>query len=526
MTRRWAGDRIEHTPHEVMIRPRIRQAWSLVILLGVVQGVAALVCLAGRHLWVTGAAAVLAAAWGRYDWRVTAVIAGSVVVLLVAWRLSHRASFAVWVGVPARSSWRREIVYRRHWQPAMVLADLADTYTRHDYLPVLTRVVADGAADRVLVKMLAGQEPEDYENAAGRLAHTFAARTCRVRLDRPGWIWLVFTRTDPLAELVAPLSVHGLVDLAAVPLGSADVDTITGRRHATATASRRVIGWVRRRPSPAVPAAPDPGPGVWVLRLLGAHVLIAGASGSGKGSVLWSLLRALSPSIRAGVVQAWAIDPKGGMELSPGQAMFHQFAYATAADACELLEDAVDLMRRRAERLRGVTRLHEPAPGDPLVVVVVDELAALTAYATDRDLKRRIHAALSLLLSQGRAVGVLVVAALQDPRKDVLPFRDLFTIRIALRMTEPEQVDMVLGDGARSRGATADHIPLSTPGVGYVVLDGVREPVRVRASWSTDDDIAALAAGHLPDTPAALTDDGRDGWPPDMEGGDAGRKAA
>jgi hypothetical protein len=37
--------------------------------------------------------------------------------------------------------------------------------------------------------------------------------------------------------------------------------------------------------------------------------------------------------------------------------------------------------------------------------------AALTGYVNDRDVKRRIANALSLLLSQGRAVGVTVLAA-------------------------------------------------------------------------------------------------------------------
>ena len=53
---------------------------------------------------------------------------------------------------------------------------------------------------------------------------------------------------------------------------------------------------------------------------------------------------------------------------------------------------------------------------------------------------------------KGRAVGYCVVAALQDPRKDVLSIRNLFPDRIAMRLDEPEQVDMVLGDGARDRG--------------------------------------------------------------------------
>ena len=97
-----------------------------------------------------------------------------------------------------------------------------------------------------------------------------------------------------------------------------------------------------------------------------------------------------------------------------------------------------------------------------------------------------------MLLSQGRAVGVVVVAALQDPGKDVLPFRDLFPTRIALRLTEDVQVDMVLGRGSRERGAHCDRIPPSLPGVGFVQLDGVREPVRVRAAHVTDDNIRAM----------------------------------
>ena len=36
-------------------------------------------------------------------------------------------------------------------------------------------------------------------------------------------------------------------------------------------------------------------------------------------------------------------------------------------------------MRERQDRLRGVTRLHTPSTDEPLIVVLIDELAALTA---------------------------------------------------------------------------------------------------------------------------------------------------
>ena len=130
-------------------------------------------------------------------------------------------------------------------------------------------------------------------------------------------------------------------------------------------------------------------------------------------------------------------------------------------------------------------------------MVVGDELAALTGWVTDRQAKQRIAAALGLLLSQGRAVGVVVVGAAQDPRKDVLPLRDLFPVRVALRLNEAEQVGLVLGPGSRNRGAACDLIPDSLPGVGYVQLDGIAEPVRVRFSHVTDDHI--MHSGQLVD---------------------------
>jgi DNA segregation ATPase FtsK/SpoIIIE, S-DNA-T family len=156
-------------------------------------------------------------------------------------------------------------------------------------------------------------------------------------------------------------------------------------------------------------------------------------------------------------------------------------------------------MRMRTELLRlGGQRTLVPTVDDPLVVVVVDELAALTAYVGDRDLKRRAESALQLLLSQGRAPGVLVVAAVQDPGKDVIAFRDLFPSRIALRLLEDVQVDMVLGRSARQHGAECDRIPPGLPGVGYVVLDGVREPARVRAAYVSDEDLRQTVADFAP----------------------------
>ncbi len=160
------------------------------------------------------------------------------------------------------------------------------------------------------------------------------------------------------------------------------------------------------------------------------------------------------PLMAAGLVQVWACDPKL-MELAFGRALFDRYGRYAAdpADIADLLEAAVADMQARAARFAGKQRDHTPTTEYPFVVVLVDEIAFLTAYQADRKLKDRTLAALATLTTQGRAVGYCVVAALQDPRKEVLNIRNLFPDKIALRLDEPSQVDMVLGDGARDRGA-------------------------------------------------------------------------
>nr|BFE84225.1 hypothetical protein GCM10020093_068260 [Planobispora longispora] len=190
------------------------------------------------------------------------------------------------------------------------------------------------------------------------------------------------------------------------------------------------------------------------------------------------------------------LDPKL-MELSFGRAIFEGRYAATPEECADLLEEAVSLMQKRAAKFAGVQREHIPTVEDPFILIVVDEVAFLTAYQSDRTLKQRIMAALATLTTQGRAVGFGVLAALQDPRKDVLTIRNLFPDKIALRLDESEQVDMVLGDGARDRGALADHIssvPEEGAGIGYVRLETSPDPIRVRAAYVSDADIRDMAA--------------------------------
>jgi S-DNA-T family DNA segregation ATPase FtsK/SpoIIIE len=208
---------------------------------------------------------------------------------------------------------------------------------------------------------------------------------------------------------------------------------------------------------------------------------------------MWAVLRAVAPGIRAGLVQVFGIDPKGGMELGRAPSLFRKLVYSNGADAVELLEHIATLTRQRADALRRLrTRTWSPASGQPFVLLIVDELADVIAYQPDTGLRKRANAALQSIVSQGRAAGVCVLGQIQDPRKQIIDFRHLFQVKIAMRLDEPEQVDMVLGDGVRQRGAAAHEISEDTPGVAWAKIDGRRNPDRARAFHSTDADLDDL----------------------------------
>ncbi|GEM35392.1 hypothetical protein NN3_63990 [Nocardia neocaledoniensis NBRC 108232] len=317
------------------------------------------------------------------------------------------------------------------------------------------------------VQVVGGQKLADWTNEATRdvLAQYLGVSKVLVSAAGPGFVRIELRTFDTLAQPVTAPGVESTgVDLEAVHVG------------------------VREDGQP------------WLLRLLYAHVLLAGAMGSGKGSVLWSVINGVGPAIKAGFVDVWVADPKGGMEFSAGKRMWVRF-HTDADGILGMLEEAVNVMDERSARLAvaGV-RKHVPTTDEPLILIIIDEAAALSSYAT-RDQQEKFRQLTGLLLSKGRAVGVSVIAALQDPSKETMPNRQLFPVRIGLRLDEPTQTAMVHGQGAKDRGALCHEIPDTTPGVGYVGEVGTTEFVRVRAFWISDEDADAIVDAYAP-TPA------------------------
>lgn len=166
------------------------------------------------------------------------------------------------------------------------------------------RVQGTGA-ERLLLRLPVGMTPDDVAIRAQAVGQAFGVAETRTLASRPGRVWLEFRRRDVLKATVQPVA-QSEPNLAALTLGLRD----DGQS--------------------------------WRLRLQGTHILIAGATGAGKGSVLWSLVSSMAKAIEGQWVEVWALDPKGGMELGLGKQAFTRFEGGSPEAMCDLLEELVE----------------------------------------------------------------------------------------------------------------------------------------------------------------------------------------
>ncbi|NKY33936.1 hypothetical protein HGA13_12740 [Nocardia speluncae] len=348
--------------------------------------------------------------------------------------------------------------------------------------PTITAATLTEAGMLVEVQILGGQSLQHWANDATRevLAAYFAVPEVRVTSPHPGFVHLELRTVDTLAESVPVTSLLAYgVDLEAVPVGvTEDHD-------------------------------------VWRLRVMYSHILIAGATNSGKGSVLWSIVNGLGPAIKAGLVDILLGDPKGGMEFGAGEDRLWTDFQWTATGIITMLTSAEAEMQERAARFKAAgIRKFTPSADEPLKVVIIDEYAALSAFATREQVTEGLRL-IGLLLTQGRAVGYSVIVAIQDPSKDNMPNRQLFSTRIGLRFDESGQTSMVHGKEAADRGSRCHMISEATPGVAYVGQDGTKDFRRVRAFWVSDTDIDRIVDTYSPALPDLSPQADYSGFDPD-----------
>jgi S-DNA-T family DNA segregation ATPase FtsK/SpoIIIE len=210
--------------------------------------------------------------------------------------------------------------------------------------------------------------------------------------------------------------------------------------------------------------------------LLRRNVLIGGIAGSGKSGILNVIIATLAACRD---VILWGVDLKGGMELGPWESCFERIA-TTPQDATRLFHDAVEELERRAARMAAAgKRTWEPAPDDPALVIIIDEYAELPEEA---------HEPADSLGRRGRAVAVTLIAATQRPTQAAMgnnAVRSQIDVRICLRVREPRDTDLILGQGSLNSGWHAHK--LTQPGEFLLSSPEHGTPERNRAYLLDDE---------------------------------------
>ena len=231
---------------------------------------------------------------------------------------------------------------------------------------------------------------------------------------------------------------------------------------------------------------------VWRSLLEMGHTLVGGESGSGKSTWLHAMLTALLSAHPPDELRVALVDPKQ-VEFQIYQDLPHLLApVATEAEESSALTARLlaELNHRRALFARiGARNLvnYRHLTGNllPLVLLVVDEV---TDIALEAGLKSSFYKNLIRLVSKGRAFGLVVVMATQNPKAEVLNtlIRGNMSTRIAFRVATANHSRTILGMSG------AEKIPRPVRGRLVARLD--RDLEDLQGFSIIDDQIRALAS--------------------------------
>ncbi|MGW6012838.1 FtsK/SpoIIIE domain-containing protein [Streptomyces sp. NPDC055210] len=315
----------------------------------------------------------------------------------------------------------------------------------------------------VVVRLHAGQTPATYLKAADAFVHAWKVHAVRVTSPERGLVLLTATATDPLL------------------------------RPGLATAPAALLS--------ALVGVLESG-GAWVMDLrLIPHWLIAGATRSGKSTLLARLITQLAPQ----PVALIGIDCKGGMELGLFTSRLSVLATCRREAVAVLDALVVDMQDRmnacRSAGARSIWELPETLRPVP-VVVIVDEIAELYLSDGRRESKAEAEQCSVLLLrlaQLGAALGLHLVVAGQRVGSDLGPgvtaLRAQLGGRICHRVNDSGTAEMTLGDLNKDAVAVAQSITATERGVAVCTgPDGGWS--RARSHLTTTEEAIAAAQRH------------------------------
>ena len=220
------------------------------------------------------------------------------------------------------------------------------------------------------------------------------------------------------------------------------------------------------------------------------HLLVAGATGSGKSVGLNSMICSILYKASPADVRFLLIAPKR-LELSVYEGIPHLLApvVTDAKEAAARLRWIVGKMDERYKTLqlkqvRNIEGYNKVVPAEeklPYWVVVVDELADLMMVSAGE-----VQTSLVRLAQIARAVGIHLIIATQRPSVDVVTglIKANFPTRIAFQVASKVDSRTVLdGNGAEQLLGRGDMI---------FVPPGANKQTRVHGAWVADDEVRGV----------------------------------
>ncbi len=221
------------------------------------------------------------------------------------------------------------------------------------------------------------------------------------------------------------------------------------------------------------------------------HLLVAGATGSGKSVFLRNLLLSLLAVYQPGQLELLIIDPKQ-TDFTIFSNLPHLRGGKVISDIKSAREALLELARRemphrqQALKNRGVMKIKKfnqryPAEALPPIVAIIDEYALLKSQM-DKKEQEAFEQDLSKLAAAARSVGIHLVVATQRPSADVITstIKANLDARVALRVASSVNSRVVLDEsGAENLLGQGDMLFRRSDG-------GI---IRLQAPFIDEDDI-------------------------------------
>lgn len=228
------------------------------------------------------------------------------------------------------------------------------------------------------------------------------------------------------------------------------------------------------------------------------HLLIAGATGSGKSVCVNTIITSLIYNYDPNYVRFILVDPKM-VELQLYNGMPHLLTPVITEPQMTpaVLKWAIYEMERRYRLLSSINtrdieryneKVHERHSGEeklPYIVIIIDELADLMMVAS-----KEVEGYITRLAQKARAIGIHLVLATQRPSVDVITgiIKANFPARIAFQVAQKTDSRTIIDQNGAEKLLGQGDMLYQSPMSSY--------PVRIQGAFISEDEIANIVE-HL-----------------------------